>query len=127
MWTIHRVESVDGDLTVYARSLAGGGKFPRWATGEALAKVATVVPCGTSRRGTVRSLTDDETARERREIIGCEATLDTICRTANRRAVDAMTAEMRLCNETIIYAAIDFPGAGWRGDSTAYVYIPVGE
>lgn len=45
MWTIHRVESTSGDLTVYARC-PDGGKFPRWATGEVLAKSAAILPCG---------------------------------------------------------------------------------
>ncbi len=125
MWTIHRGESADGDLTVYARC-RDGGKFPRWATGEALAKAAAVLPCGARGRGTVRPLTAGETARERREAAACEATLNTVCASADRRAVDAMAAEMRRCNDTVAYAAIDFPGAGWRGDSAAYVHIPVG-
>jgi len=126
MWTIHRVESTNGDLTVYARC-PDGGEFPRWAVGEVLAKSAEILPCGTHRmRGTVRSLTTAETKRERREAAGCEATLDTVCVSADRRAIDALAAEIRQCNETVTYAAIDFPGGGWRGDSAAYVHIPVG-
>jgi len=125
MWTIHRVESAGGDLTVYARC-PNGEEFPRWATGEALAKSAAILPCGGGVRGIVRPLTAAEAERERRETAGCEVTLNTVCASADRRAVDALAAEMRECNSTIAYAAIDFPGAGWRGDSAAYVHIPVG-
>lgn len=125
MWTIHRVESTDGDLTVYARCPEGGG-FPRWAVGEALAKSAAILPCGARGHGTVRPLTDGETARELREAAKCEATLKTVCASADRRAVDAMAAEIQRCSKTAAYAAIDYPGVGWRGDSAAYVHIPVG-
>lgn len=125
MWTIHRVESAGGDLTAYARN-PDGGEFPRWAAGEVLAKVAASLPCGTEAHGTVRPLTAGENERERSEIAACEATLSAVCASVGRRAVDAMTDEIRLCSRTVAYAAVDFPGAGWRGDSAAYVHIPVG-
>jgi len=124
MWTIHRVESSGGDLIVYARCL-DNKEFPQWATGEALAKAAVMVPCSTRGRGTVRALTEEEEARECREVAKCQATLNTVCASVDRR-VDAVAAEMQLCNKSIAYAAIDFPGAGWCGDSAACVYIPVG-
>lgn len=125
MWIIHRVESIGGDLTVYARN-PDGDEFPRWATGEALAGAAASLPCRTRGRGVVRPLTDRETARERREADACEATLNTVCASTDRRAVNAVAAAMRRCNKTVAYAAIDYRGAGWRGDSAAYVHIPVG-
>lgn len=126
MWTIHRVESTDGNLTVYARN-PDGGEFPRWAAGEALAKAAATLPCLARGHGTVRPLTPGETARERSETAACEATLSAVCASAGRRAVDAVSAGIRRCSKTVAYAAIDYPGAGWRGDSAAYVHIPVGE
>lgn len=126
MWTIHRVESIDGDLTVYARN-PDGGEFPRWAAGEALARAAEALPCRARGRGTVRPLTAGEAARERDEAAACEATLGAVCASAaGRRALDAAAGEIRRCSETVAYAAIDYPGAGWRGDSAAYVHIPVG-
>lgn len=109
---------------MYARC-GDGEKFPRWATGEALAKAAAVLPCGARGRGTVRPLTAAETAREHEQAARCEATLNTVCASADRRIVDALTAEIRRCHETVAYAAIDFPGAGWREDSAAYVHIPL--
>lgn len=126
MWTIHRVESVDGNLTVYARN-PDGGEFPRWAAGEALAMAAASLPCRARGRGTVRPLTAGEAARERSETTGCETTLNTLCASAGRQAVDAVAAELRRCSRTVAYTAIDFPGAGWRGNSVAHVHIPVGD
>lgn len=119
MWTIHRVESANRNLTVYARN-PDGGEFPHWATGKALAMSAEALPCSTKGHGTVRTLTADEMSRELRETTECKVALNTVC-------VGAELAEMQLCNETVAYAAIDFPGAGWRGDSAAYVHIPIGE
>lgn len=125
MWAIHRVESTGGNLTVYARN-PDGGKFPHWATGEALAKVAASLPCTVKVRGTVRSLTADEMSREHEEVAACDVTLNAMCGAADRGAVEAMIAEMRRCMNSVAYTAIDFPSAGWCGDSAAYVHIPMG-
>lgn len=109
---------------MYARN-PGGGEFPRWATGEALALARASLPCGPG-RGTVRRLTAREAERESAEASTCEATLETACASADRRAVAAIAAELRRCRDGIAYAAIDYPGAGWRGDSASHVHIPIG-
>ena len=125
MWTIHRVESVGGNLIVYACN-PDGGEFPHWAIEKALIRSAESLPCTLRAHGTVRALTANEMKRELREAAECEVALNTVCVGAGL-AVDNPPVKMRLYDETVAYAAIDFPGAGWRGDSAAYVHIPIGE
>jgi len=130
MWTIHRVESRGGDLTIYAHDPEG----TRVPPGAVLTAARKVLAAGLGVPGKMRPdevsprrLTAAERHREEREADRREETLSALANEAGGRRGDYATAgrAMQAHREAAVFTAIDFPGCGWGADSAIEIHLPL--
>lgn len=126
MWAIHRIVSKNGNLTAFARSVHGE-PLPGGAADKALRRLALEGLATTADgRSASRGLTEEEAGREaseRETLMSLARELANNADPARRRDYRLALSEMERTIATTEFAAFEFPGAGWEGDSTVDAHI----
>lgn len=127
MWAIHRIQSRNGDLAVFARD-ADGAPLPSGAAESVPRLVSERVGGAGAGAAVQRPLTGPELAREMEEMTASERLAEDI---AGRQPPDRrlqyslVLAAMRTSRDAVRFAAFDMPGAGWAVDSVVDQHIPM--